>query len=170
MTYVLPQTSHQVIEQIDHYQWDQKTFPWLYAAEVEVAEQRTLTPAYLLYGAIAALEVRGRCRGDFERGDGRVCQMGALAVAAGHDADIWRLWRDLTVEELDEPALVLVAAAKILAKVEAPLQPVHEMSLGRLVTLLGDSNDVASDAEILDFLAKAAHEAARLAEKAGAGA
>ncbi|MEU6709907.1 hypothetical protein ABZ897_00395 [Nonomuraea sp. NPDC046802] len=125
----------------------------------------------ILHGAVGVLMRRGRCRNDFEKSDGRVCQLGALAVAGGFDADIWRLWRDLDVEELDDSALVLVEAARILAKVEAPLQPVHEMSLERLVSLLADSNDIATDEQIFDFLAKAAHEAAsRLAEKAGAGA
>ncbi|MEO3869422.1 hypothetical protein ABGB18_11370 [Nonomuraea sp. B12E4] len=127
-----------------------------------------MTPEMILNGAYGALLGRGRCQGDFETGDGRVCQAGALAVATGQPADVWRYIRDLEFEELDPSDLPMVEAAKILAKVEAPLQPVHEMSLNRLVTLLGDSNDVASDAEIFDCFAKAAAEAARLAEKAGA--
>jgi hypothetical protein len=170
-----------VAEQIDHYQWEKRTFPWLYIEEVLVAEQRTLTPAYILHGAIAALKWRGRCRRDFETGDGRVCQLGALAVAASFDADVWRFLQDATFEELDQRERVLIAAAQILARVEAPMQPVHEMSLRRLVTLLSDSNDIASDSEVFTFLARAARVAAvraswlpvwrgaaRLAEKAGA--
>lgn len=122
----------------------------------------------ILHTARGVLERCGRCVGDFELGDGRVDQLGALAIAAGADADMWRFWRGFTFEELDEHTRVLVEAARILAKVEAPLRPVHEMSIERLVSLLSDSNDMASDAEIYDFLAKAAHEASRLAEKTGA--
>lgn len=162
MTYVLPQTPKDVARQVDHYQWEKRTFPRLYLEEVQIAEQRTLTPAYVLHTAVAVLTVRGRCTSDFEKSDGRVCQLGALAVAVGFDADTWRLWRDLTVEELDGQALVLVAAARLLAQVEAPLQRIHEMSLDRLVMLLGDSNDIASDKQVFGFLA----EAARLAEQA----
>lgn len=126
-----------------------------------------MTPETILHAAIGVLERRGRCRNDFETADGKVCQLGALAVAAGQHADLWRVLREMEFEDLAPTDRVLVEAARILAKVEAPLQPVHEMSIDRLVTLLGDSNDIASDAEIFDFLTKAAHEASRLAEKAG---
>jgi hypothetical protein len=88
-----------------------------------------------------------------------VDQLGALAIAAGHEADMWRFWRDLPFEELDDATLALVEAARLLAEVQAPLQPVRTMTLNRLVMLLGDSNDIASDEEIFDFLAKAAHRA-----------
>ncbi|GAA2860998.1 hypothetical protein [Nonomuraea rubra] len=40
MTYVLPPTPRAVAEQIDHYEWEKRTYPWLYAAETQIAEQR----------------------------------------------------------------------------------------------------------------------------------
>ncbi len=113
----------------------------------------------ILNAAIGVLQRRGRCRGHFETRDGKVCQMGALAVAAGHEPDLWMGLRDLAFEKLGPADRVLVEAARILAQVEAPMQPVREMSLDELVTLLGDSNDITCDAEIFDFLTKAAHEA-----------
>src|SRR5690606_32904861 len=114
----------------------------------------------ILNAAIGVLKQRGRCVGDYETGDGRVDQLGALAIAGGETADIWRFWREFAVQELDGHALVLVEAARALARQEAPLQPVDEMSVEQLVTLLGDANDVLSDAGVFTFLARAA-EAAR---------
>lgn len=135
----------------------------------------------ILNAAIGVLQRRGRCRGHFETRDGKVCQLGALAVAAGHEPDLWMGLRDLTFEKLGQADRVLVEAARILAQVEAPMQPVREMSLDQVVTLLGDSNDIASDSEVFTFLSRAARVAAareswrsvwrgaaRLAEKAGA--
>lgn len=113
----------------------------------------------ILNAAIGVLKQRGRCVGDYETGDGRVDQLGALAIAGGESADIWRFWRDFEFEELDGHALVLVEAARALARQEAPLQPVDRMSVEQLVTLLGDANDVLSDAGVLTFLARAAQAA-----------
>ncbi|MFI7125912.1 hypothetical protein ACIBQ1_09475 [Nonomuraea sp. NPDC050153] len=113
----------------------------------------------ILHAAIGVLQQRGRCTGDFLKSDGRVCQLGALAVAAGQPADLWRFLRDLDFEDLIPEDRVLVEAARILAKVEAPLQPVHEMSIERLVSLLGDCNDLASDTQVFTFLARAANVA-----------
>jgi hypothetical protein len=115
----------------------------------------------ILNAARGVLERRGRCIGDFELGDGRVDQLGALAIAGGEAPDIWRFWRDFETEDLDGHALTLVEAARLLAEVEAPLQPVREMSIERLVMLLGDSSDIATDAQIDDFLTQAASLAAR---------
>lgn len=115
----------------------------------------------ILNAARGVLERRGRCIGDFELGDGRVDQLGALAIAGGHDADMWRFWRDLAIEDLDADALVLVEAARLLAEVQAPLQPVRSLPLHRLVMLLGDSNDLATDVQILGWVGQAACLAAR---------
>lgn len=113
----------------------------------------------ILNAAIGVLERRGRCLGHFQTADGKVCQLGALAVAAGYEADLWMGLRELAYDDLDACDRVLVDAARILARVEAPLLADCEMSIDRLVGLLGDSNDVATDAEVFGFLAKAAHVA-----------
>lgn len=116
----------------------------------------------ILNAAIGVLERRGRCIGDYETGDGRVDQLGALAIAGGESPDIWRFWREFTIEELDGHALVLVEAARLLAEEEAPLEPVRVMPVDRLVMLLGDANDTLTDTQVLDFLGQAA-KAARAA-------
>lgn len=40
MTYVLPPTPEAVARQVEHYEWVKRHYPNLYAAEVQVAEQR----------------------------------------------------------------------------------------------------------------------------------
>jgi hypothetical protein len=40
MTYVLPPKPEDVAKQVDHYEYSKRKLRWLYAKEVEVAEQR----------------------------------------------------------------------------------------------------------------------------------
>jgi hypothetical protein len=119
-----------------------------------------VTAFEILTGAVGVLQRRGRCVGDFEVGDGRVCLLGALAVAAGGDADLWRFLREFDMADLDVQDAPLVEAARLVAEVIAPLQPVRRMSIDQLVTLIGDAHDAATDQQIFSVLSSAA-EAAR---------
>lgn len=114
------------------------------------------TPEAILHGARGVLERRGRTKGVFAASDGRIDQLAALAIAAGFGQEAWMVIRTLEFEDLSRDYQTLVEAARLLAGVEAPLQPVREMSLERLVMLLGDANDVISDGQAAEFLAKAA--------------
>ena len=125
-----------------------------------------MTPENILNAARGVLKQRGRCTGQFKTDDGRVDLAGALAIADGAEADMWLFWRDFRFEELNACTRALIEAARLLAEVLAPLQPVRAMTLDRLVMLLGDANDTLSDERVLGFLA----EAARRAEKAGVAA
>lgn len=40
MTYVLPPTPEDVARQVDHYEYSKRKLRWLYATEVQVAEER----------------------------------------------------------------------------------------------------------------------------------
>jgi hypothetical protein len=120
-----------------------------------------MTPENILNAARGVLERRGRCIGAFESADGRVDLAAALAVADGADADMWLFWRELRIEELNACTLALIEAARLLAEVMAPLQPVRAMALDRLVMLLGDSSDISTDEQVYGFLAEAARRAAQ---------
>jgi hypothetical protein len=120
-----------------------------------------MTPENILHAARGVLERRGRCIGAFESKDGRVDLAAALAIADGADADMWLFWRGFAPEELNDCTLALVEAMRLLAEVQAPLQPVRAMTIDRLVMLLGDSSDISSDEQIYGFLAEAARRAAQ---------
>lgn len=122
-----------------------------------------MTPETILNAAIGVLERQGRCKHTFGRTDGPVDQSGALALAAGYAPNAWKVIRHLDYEDLTPGRRALVDAARFLAEAEAPLQPVREMPLHALVMLLGDSNDIATDEQVYESLAKAA----ALAERAG---
>jgi hypothetical protein len=115
-----------------------------------------MTPENILNAARGVLKQRGRCTGRFTTDDGRVDLLGALAIADGAEADMWLFWRGFLLEELNASALALLEAARLVAEVMAPLQPVRTMSISRLAMLLGDSNDIATDAQIDAFLQQAA--------------
>ncbi|MFI6594901.1 hypothetical protein ACIBHX_01565 [Nonomuraea sp. NPDC050536] len=119
-----------------------------------------MTPETILNATVGVLERRGRVTGRFETPDGEVDQLGALAIAAGEQPRVWLSIRILDYEALDPCLRLLVDAARILAEVEAPLCRPEDLPLHRLVMLLGDSNDVATDAEVFDFLVRAADAAA----------
>ena len=121
-----------------------------------------MTPENILNAARGVLKRRGRCTGQFKTEDGRVDLPGALAIADGAEADMWLFWRGFLLEELNASALAVIEAARLVAEVMAPLQPVRTMSIERLAMLLGDSSDIATDAQIDAFLERAASLAAQM--------
>jgi hypothetical protein len=125
-----------------------------------------MTPENILNAARGVLKQRGRCIGQFKTEDGRVDLAGALAIADGAEADMWLFWRGFRPGELNEDARAVIEAARLVAEVVAPLQPVRTMSLNRLVALLGDASDTLSGTQIDGFLEKAAS----LAVQAGVAA
>ncbi|MGA4989968.1 DUF6197 family protein [Nonomuraea bangladeshensis] len=125
--------------------------------------------ATILADAITVLEQRGMCSGTFVIASGAVDAFGALAVAAGSEPDVWmglREWHEIHWEPSDHQ---LVDAAYRLAEQVLPGCDVAGMALDDLITDVGDRLDAMSLDEVLDALAKAAHEAG-LAEKAEASA
>ncbi|MFI7448169.1 hypothetical protein ACIBQX_11780 [Nonomuraea sp. NPDC049714] len=120
-----------------------------------------MTPENILNAARGVLKQRGRCIGQFKTEDGRVDLPGALAIADGAEADMWLFWRGFEFEELDTNTRAVIEAARLLAEVMAPLQPVRTMSLNQLVALLGDASDTLSGTQIDDFLKQAASLAAQ---------
>lgn len=117
----------------------------------------------ILNAAIGVLQQRGRCTGEFVVQDGTVDTLGAMAVAAGMEPQIWQGLQELPAIQIVGRDAVLVGAARVLAGLVAPLQDTATMPVGRLVSLLGDWSDLSSLAEIYDALTKAAH----LAQQAG---
>ncbi|MER7361831.1 DUF6197 family protein [Nonomuraea wenchangensis] len=121
----------------------------------------------ILADAITVLEQRGMCAGNFTVRTGEVDAFGALAVAAGFEPDVWMGLRDWN-ERWSPSDRQLVEAAYYLAELVLPDRDLSEMLLDDLITDVGVRLDAMSLHEVLDALAKAAHEAGRLAEKAEA--
>jgi hypothetical protein len=123
-----------------------------------------MTATTLIADAASILQMRGRCRGNFVLGDGTLDPLGAIAVAAGLEPDTWMGLREIPESQIYGVDRAMVNAAWVLAtvavpRVDTPLMPVHD-----LVGVLGNWADVATDAEIFDALAKAAHVAAQACE------
>ncbi|SET52460.1 DUF6197 family protein [Nonomuraea wenchangensis] len=127
-----------------------------------------MNAASILADAITVLEQRGMCSSNFVIASGAVDAFGALAVAAGSEPDVWMGLSDWNApwEPSDRQ---LVDAAFYLAELVLPGRDVVGMPLDDLITDVGDRLDAMSLHEVLDALAKAAHEAG-LAEKAEARA
>lgn len=124
------------------------------------------TPELILNAAIGVLQRSGRCFGDFAR-DGKVCVLGALAVAAGEPASMWWGLQEAESEHRLKPSdVVLIEAARTLARVVAPARA--DLDLDSLCTAVGAWHDGASasrppgDGVVYEVLQQAAH----LAEQA----
>lgn len=122
------------------------------------------TAENLLNAAVGVLERRGRCRENFVLADGSVDPLGALAVAAGLEADDWMGLRDIPEHEITGIDRVLVDAAWVLAAAAVPELGAEHMPVHDLVGVLGDWSDRVSDAEVFDALTKAAHAVGRVCE------
>ncbi|GGK62211.1 hypothetical protein Sme01_04170 [Sphaerisporangium melleum] len=123
-----------------------------------------MTPENILNAAIGVLEMRGRCRGNYELGDGSVDPLGALAVAAGLEPDDWMGLRTLPESQIAGGDRVLVDAAWFLVAAAVPRVETWHLPVDDMVRALGDWADCASDAEILGALTKAAHHAGQVLE------
>ncbi len=121
------------------------------------------TAENLLNAAIEVLERRGRCRENFVLADGSVDPLGALAVAAGEEPDIWMGLRELPESQIVGADRVLVDAAWYLVVVAVPHVDSWQFTVDDMVSLLGDWADRASDAEVFAALAKAAHATRQVA-------
>lgn len=73
----------------------------------------------ILNATIGVLARRGRCFGGFEYA-GKCCVLGAMAVAAGADPDVWLALQEMPEVEMASGDRELVAAARFLAAVVAP--------------------------------------------------
>jgi hypothetical protein len=124
-----------------------------------------VTPETICPTAIGVLLERGRCRTSFTDEQGRVDRLGALALAAGFEPQVWLDLRQVQKDEdLTPDQLALVEAARLVAHVEAPCQDPHLLPLDRLVMLVGDGEELITDGQACMSLAKAT----ALAEQAGA--
>ena len=122
------------------------------------------TSENLLNAAIGVLQLRGRCRENFELADGSVDPLGALAVAAGLEPDTWMGLREIPESQIKGIDRVLVDAAWVLASAAVPELGTEHMPVHDLVGVLGDWSDRSSDAEVFDALTKAAHAVGRVCE------
>lgn len=122
------------------------------------------TTENLLNAAIGVLQTRRRCQGHFVLIDGSVDPIGALAVGAGEEPDVWMGLRELPESQIAGVDRVLVDAAWTLLGVAVPHVDAWQMAVNDVVRLLGDWADAASDDEVYDALTKAAHVAAQVCE------
>jgi hypothetical protein len=115
--------------------------------------------ANILHAAIGNLERRGRCLGSYEIAGGAVDPLGAMALGAGDRPDVWQGLMYCSPQEWAPHDVTMVAAARLLARVAAPLLDVDGMPVVSLVGLLGDWADAATDREVFEALAEAARRA-----------
>lgn len=80
----------------------------------------------ILHATIGVLARKGRCFGGFEYA-GKHCVLGAMAVAAGADPDVWLALQEMPELEMDPADRELVAAARCLATVVCPEQAVADL-------------------------------------------
>lgn len=97
------------------------------------------TAEAILNAAIGVLGRRGRAFGTYEMSGGEVCVMGALAVAAGFEADRWMGLQAAPQDSLSAADLTLIGAARLLAGVVAP--PLGDVDVEDIVRLVGHWHD-----------------------------
>jgi hypothetical protein len=120
----------------------------------------------ILHATIGVLQQRGRCFNNYEYA-GKVCVLGAMAVAAGQDPRLWVALQELDEEEQARKDCELVAAARLFASVAVP--SVATADLEDLCVEIGrwhDGERLPGDArpensEVFEALAKAASLAAQ---------
>jgi hypothetical protein len=120
----------------------------------------------ILHATIGVLQQRGRCFNNYEYA-GRVCVLGAMAVAAGQDPDLWVALQELDEGEQARKDAELVRAARLFASVTVPR--VADADLEDLCVEVGrwhDGERLPGDvrpenSEVFEALAKAASLAAR---------
>jgi hypothetical protein len=127
----------------------------------------------ILTDAIGVLEQRGRSFGTYLNRQGEVCVLGAMAMAAGTDHDIWEGLGLYPEDEWELGDAELVEAARILLTLLPIEVDLNDLPIEDLVEHIGDwhdgvwngeNRDAPTNAEVFGVLA----DAARLAEKAGA--
>jgi hypothetical protein len=125
-----------------------------------------MTVETILHATIGVLQRRGRCFNNYEYA-GKVCVLGAMAVAAGQDPRLWVALQELDEEERAREDRELVAAARLFASVAVP--SVAEADLEDLCVEVGRWHDGErrpgdvrpENSEVFEALAKAAHLAAQ---------
>ncbi|TMR11067.1 hypothetical protein ETD86_37115 [Nonomuraea turkmeniaca] len=129
----------------------------------------------ILTDAIGVLEQRGRSYGTYLNQQGEVCVLGALALAAGTEHDIWEGLGLYPEDEWELGDAEMVEAARQLLTLLPVKADLNDLPIQDLIEHIGDWHDGVSDADgdkprppaNSVVFAKLA-EAARLAEKAGA--
>lgn len=173
MTYAHPQTVADVARQVDHYEWTKKHFPSLYEAETRLIE--VIPPGKILLTAVELLKQRGRSYGSYDNHQGELCVLGAMAVAAGKDADCWEGLRNVYPGGMGDGDAELVEAALRLIRVIPVDVDLDDLMVEDLIGAIGgwhdgtwngeDSEaDMPTNAQVFAALV----EASRLTEKAGA--
>jgi hypothetical protein len=130
----------------------------------------------ILNATIGVLQQRGRCYGTYMEVSGKVCVLGAMALAAGRDEpDDWEL-----LDEDESGDAELLAAGRALATVVRGDIVADDFNAEDLVCVIGDWHDGprVGDGDQVSYPSPPPHsavfalvaEAARLAEQAGASA
>jgi hypothetical protein len=127
-----------------------------------------ISPAQILMRAVDLLQARGRSYGSYDDRCGQLCALGAMAVAAGKEADCWEGLHGAYPHWLEQGDAELIEAARLLAAFIDDEAGKDELLVEELVGLIGDWHDGPLDPEtgkhfppmnsaVFDALTKAAH-------------
>ncbi|MFI7644267.1 hypothetical protein [Nonomuraea sp. NPDC049400] len=134
-----------------------------------------MSPETILTGAIGLLEQHGRSYGSYDNHQGELCVLGAMAVAAGKEAECWEGLRNVYPNDMGDGDAELVEAALRLIRVIPVDVDLDDLMIEDLIGAIGSWHDgtlndedspadMPTNAQVFAALA----EAARLAETAGA--